>query len=156
MTTVTRSITFATKGRRKRAVVATSPTSGRTASDERQAETAAPNAVVGRVPRVARLMALAIRFDQLLRDGVVPNQTELAKLARVTQARMTQIMNLLHLAPDIQEAILFQPPVTEGHDPFTEHLLRGVTRDVRWDRQRALFTSNDDGSHSTMTVHHAD
>ncbi|MBX3354484.1 MAG: hypothetical protein KF724_02165 [Phycisphaeraceae bacterium] len=135
MTTVTRSITFATKGRRKRAVVATSPNAGRTASDECQAETAA----VGRVPRVARLMALAIRFDQLLRDGIVANQTELAKLARVTQPRMTQIMNLLHLAPDIQEAILFLPHVNEGRDPITERDLRVVARHSSWMRQQRCW-----------------
>ena len=60
----------------------------------------------GHVPRVIRLMALAIRFDQLIRDGVVADQAELARLGHVTRARLTQIMNLLNLAPDIQEAIL--------------------------------------------------
>ena len=35
----------------------------------------------------------------------------------VTRARMTQIMNLLNLAPDIQEELLLLPPVTEGRDP---------------------------------------
>jgi hypothetical protein len=69
---------------------------------------------MGRVPRVAKLMALAIRFDRLIREGKVADRSELARLAHVTQPRMTQIMNLLHLAPDIQEDILFLPPVTEG------------------------------------------
>ena len=58
---------------------------------------------MGRVPRVSKLMALAIRFDRLIREGKVADQSELARLAHVTQPRMTQIMNLLHLAPDIQE-----------------------------------------------------
>ena len=57
----------------------------------------------GRVPRISKLMALAIRFDGLIRDGKVRDMSELARLAHVTQPRMTQIMNLLHLAPDIQE-----------------------------------------------------
>jgi hypothetical protein len=51
-------------------------------------------------------MALAIRFDQLIRDGVVQDQAELARLGQVTRARMTQIMNLLNLAPDIQEDLI--------------------------------------------------
>ena len=68
-----------------------------------------PEAPHGRVPRVTKLMALAIRLDGLIRDGVVTDQAELARLGRVSRARLTQIMNLLWLAPDIQEAILFLP-----------------------------------------------
>jgi hypothetical protein len=59
----------------------------------------------GRVPRVARFMALALRFDQLIREGIIENYSELARLGHVTHARMSQIMNLLYLAPDIQEQI---------------------------------------------------
>src|SRR5687767_13266276 len=72
----------------------------------------------GRVPRVARFMALAIRFDQLIRVGGVADYAELARLAHVSRARITQFMNLLMLAPDIQEAILFLPRVDRGHDPI--------------------------------------
>ena len=61
-------------------------------------------------------MALAIRYDRLLREGVVADQTELARPAKVTQPRITQIMNLLHLSP-IQEELLFLPLVTSGKDP---------------------------------------
>jgi hypothetical protein len=74
---------------------------------------------MGRVPRVSKLMALAIRFDRLIREGNVADRSELARLAHVTQPRMTQIMNLLHLAPDIQEDLLFLPPVTEGRAQIT-------------------------------------
>jgi len=133
MTTVTRSIKFASKGRRKRAVVATTSGDEPLPSD---AQADGVNAPGGRVPRVARLMGLAIRFDQLLRDGVVANQTELARLARVTQPRMTQIMNLLHLAPDIQEDILFLPLVSEGRDAVSERDLRAITRCEPWPTQR--------------------
>jgi len=126
MTTVTRAIHFEIKARRKRIVDGPGP-----ASEE------AP--LPGRVPRVAKLMALAIRFDKLIADGVVANQSELAHLAQVTQPRMTQIMNLLHLAPDIQEEILFMGPVEEGRDPITERELRAVTQERCWRRQREIF-----------------
>jgi hypothetical protein len=63
------------------------------------------------IPRIARLMALAIRFDGLLREETIRDYAELARLGRVTRARMTQIMKLLDLASDIQEQILFLPPV---------------------------------------------
>lgn len=93
----------------------------------------------GRVPRVARLMALAIRFDALVREGAVSTQAELAAVGHVTRARVTQIMNLLHLAPDLQEAILFMPPVASGRDPVTEHELRPLAAEVDWELQRRLW-----------------
>src|SRR5688500_7517099 len=74
----------------------------------------AETASLGRVPRVSRLMALAIRFDDLLRRGEVKDLADIARLGHVTRARATQIMNLLMLAPDIQEALLFLPEVETG------------------------------------------
>jgi hypothetical protein len=93
----------------------------------------------GRVPRVAKLMALAIRFDGLIRDGVVADYAELARLGHVTRARITQIMNLLNLAPDIQEEILHQPRVESGRDPVTERDLRPIVVEVDWGRQRGMW-----------------
>jgi len=124
MTTVTRPIHFRVRQTRRRIV--TEP---------------APLPPPGRVPRVARLMALAIKFDRMLQDGVVGSQSDLASLARVTQPRMTQIMNLLHLAPDIQEEILFLPPVTEGRDPVTERDLRVAVTLMNWRDQREHWCS---------------
>lgn len=71
----------------------------------------------GTAPRVSRLMALALRMDELLAEGMVADQAELARLAHVTRPRVTQIMNLLHLAPDIQEAVLHLPLTVRG--PFS-------------------------------------
>lgn len=88
----------------------------------------------GKLPRVTRVMALAIKFDGMIRDGIVRDYADLARLGYVTRARMTQIMNMLNLAPDIQEQILLFPPTTTGRDPISEHALRRVTALVRWDR----------------------
>lgn len=93
----------------------------------------------GRLPRIAKLMALAIRFDHLLATGAMLDQAELADLGHVTRARVTQIMNLLHLAPDIQEEILFLPRVTEGRDPIPEWNVRCVAAEPDWQRQRAMW-----------------
>jgi hypothetical protein len=87
------------------------------------------------VPRIARLMALAIRFDAMLREGKFRDYAELAWLGRVTRARMTQIMQLLDLAPDLQEQILFLPPI-EG---LNERNLRPILRRIDWEQQRRLF-----------------
>ncbi len=93
----------------------------------------------GRVPRISRLMALAIRFDQLVRDGEVRDYAELARLAHVTRARMTQIMSLARLAPDIQEAILFLPRVERGNDPITLRHMLPIAVFVDWGRQRRMW-----------------
>jgi hypothetical protein len=87
------------------------------------------------IPRIARLMALAIRFEGLLRDETIRDYAELARLGRVTRARMTQIMKLLDLAPDIQEQILFLPPI-QG---LNERNLRRIVGRIDWDEQRRMF-----------------
>jgi hypothetical protein len=87
------------------------------------------------IPRIARLMALAIRFEGLLRDETIRDYAELAHLGRVTRARMTQIMKLLHLAPDIQEQILFLPRI-KG---LNERNLRPIVKEIDWDEQRRMF-----------------
>ncbi len=93
----------------------------------------------GTVPRISRLMALAIRFDGLIQRGEVQDYADLARLGYVTRARITQIMNLLNLAPDIQEELLFLPSTLEGRDPIRERDLRSIARVPHWSRQRALW-----------------
>lgn len=93
----------------------------------------------GRVPRIARLMALALKFDQLVRHGVIANYAELASLGLVTRARITQIMNLLQLAPDLQEAILFLPRTLRGRDPFHVRQLQPLTQEIDWCKQRQTW-----------------
>ena len=73
-----------------------------------------PPVPLGRVPRVARLLALALRLEQLVQAGVIANYAELARLGHVSRARVTQILNLRLLAPDLQEAVLFLPPTLRG------------------------------------------
>ena len=93
----------------------------------------------GRIPRVAKLMALAIRFEQLIANGDVADYAELARLTHVSRARITQIMNLLLLAPDIQEALLFLPPVERGRDAIRLSDLQRVALELDWGRQRDMF-----------------
>jgi hypothetical protein len=52
-------------------------------------------------------MALSLRFEMLLRRGEVASYAELARLGHVSCARISHILNLLHLAPDLQEELLF-------------------------------------------------
>jgi hypothetical protein len=96
-------------------------------------------ALAGRVPRIARLMALAIRFQGLIERGEVKDYAELARLGNVTRARVTQLMNLLNLAPDIQEQILFLPPIVSGSDPLKEWQIRPIIRGLHWLEQQKIW-----------------
>jgi hypothetical protein len=100
----------------------------------------------GSVPRVSKLMALAIRCEELVRRGEVADYADLGRLGHVTRARMTQIMNLLNLAPDIQEEILFLPRTTKGRDPIGERDLRPICALADWTRQRRLWQELQDPS----------
>lgn len=84
-------------------------------------------------------MALAIRFDGLVRGGEVRDYADLARLGYVTRARITQIMNLLNLAPDIQEGILFLPRTVKGRDPIRERDVRPIAAVPHWHRQRKMW-----------------
>ncbi len=139
--TVEFDVRFATSRRgRKRAIVGTPPPP--------------PQPHLGRVPRVARLMALAVRFDQLITDGKIAGYAEIARLGHVTRARVTQIMNLLHLAPDIQDEVLHLPLVEHGRDPITERHMRPIAAAIEWRKQRRLWKElrdrayREDGNHT--------
>ena len=93
----------------------------------------------GNIPRVSKLMALAIRFDGLVRRGEVRDYADLARLGYVTRARITQIMNLLNLATDIQEAILFLPRTIKGRDQLREKDVRPIAAVSHWSRQRKMW-----------------
>ena len=102
---------------------------------------APPELPAGRVPRVARLLALAHRLDRLLRQGVVKNYAGLARLGHVTRARISQVMNLLYLSPDVQEAVLFLPRTERGRDPIPLWRLQPIASTVDWKKQRTLWAS---------------
>ena len=61
----------------------------------------------GRAPRLARMVALAHKLEALVRSGAVKDYAELARLGHVSASRVSQILMLLHLAPAIQEEVLF-------------------------------------------------
>jgi len=91
-------------------------------------------------------MALAIHMQELVDSGEVIDYAELARLAHVSRARVTQIMNLLYLAPDIQEEILFLPRTDGSRAPIREHMVRPIAAVPNWSKQRRLW-SNLKGRH---------
>ena len=93
----------------------------------------------GRIPRIAKLVALASRMQSMIDSGQVESFQQLAKLGRISQPRMTQIMSLLNLAPDIQEELLYLPEIIQGKAQIHERLLRPLTREIDWRVQRRMW-----------------
>jgi hypothetical protein len=97
-------------------------------------------ALTGRLPRITRLLALAVRFEGLLQDGTARDYAELARLGGVSRARITQIMSLRKLAPVIQERILALPAVSSPVEALNERRLRGVAQQWDWREQVRMWT----------------
>lgn len=118
-------------------------TTGRTGSRVMQSgeRPALPELPPGRVPRVSKLMALAHRFDSLVRRGEVADFAAIAELGHVTRARVSQIVNLLNLAPDIQEAILFLPLVGGDREAVPESEIRRIAMEPDWAKQRVAWNA---------------
>src|ERR1700722_13474298 len=75
----------------------------------------------------------------LVRTGGVANYAQLARLGNVSRPRMTQILNLVNLAPDIQEAILFSPRIQGGRAPIILRDLQEIAAIPEWKLQRTSW-----------------
>jgi hypothetical protein len=93
----------------------------------------------GRVPRVSRLLALALHLDRLVRAGAIADYATLARLGHVSRARVSQIVSLLLLAPDIQETVLFLPPTQRGRDAIRLRQLQALAAMPDWRQQRSRW-----------------
>jgi len=89
------------------------------------------------VPKITRLLVLAHHFERLVREEVVKDYAEIARLTGLTRARVTQISNLTLLAPEIQNALL---RLSEGSH-VTERSLRPLISLPDWCSQGSLWES---------------
>jgi hypothetical protein len=99
----------------------------------------APERPKGRLPRITRYMSLAIYYEDLIRQGHVHDYAEIAALGHVTRARVTQIMNLRLLAPDLQERLLFLIRIVGGRDALSLRRLQPITLESDWRKQRECW-----------------
>jgi hypothetical protein len=118
------------RGAKKRIVEGTAP------SDE-------PKPALEQIPRISRYMALAIHFEDLIRQGVVTDYADLARLGHVTRARVTQIMNLRLLAPEIQEDLLFSEKEGDDRIPIQLTSLQVLATICSWRTQRQLWQNRE-------------
>jgi hypothetical protein len=91
---------------------------------------------VGRLPRVAQVMALAVQFQDMIQRGEARDYADLARVGCITRERMSQVMELIWLAPDIQQEILEFPPTTKPRFPIGEVAVRGIAANLDWSEQR--------------------
>lgn len=94
--------------------------------------TAAPK--TGRYPRAAQVLALALQFQEMIDRGEARDYADLARLGCVSRERISQIMMLVWLAPDIQQAVLRLRPSERA--PFSEGALRRIAKMPLWEDQR--------------------
>lgn len=88
---------------------------------------------------MSRLVALAIKLEQMVREGEACSYASLAAADQVSGARMSQIVALTNLAPAIQEQLLFLPRTVSGVDRMVEGDLRAIAGVVDWQQQMTLF-----------------
>ena len=126
---------------KRRIEVKNTPTGKRLVLASSAAAPAEPPQPEARVPNVSRLLALAIQFEEQIRSGAVRDQSALARRLKVTQPRMTQIMNLTLLAPAIQEQVLSLKAVRGRRDPVNERKLRRIAGEACWEKQARMWAS---------------
>jgi len=96
----------------------------------------APRSNVGRLPQITRVLALAIHFDDMIRQGDAKDYADIARLTCLCRERVSQVMRLTYLAPDIQMELLYLPPVPSGRYPISETAGRKIANLLSWDDQR--------------------
>jgi hypothetical protein len=90
----------------------------------------------GRLPQVTRVLALAIRFDEMICRGDARDYADVARQTCLCRERVSQIARLNYLAPDIQMELLYLPPVPTGRYPISETSLRRIANLLSWADQR--------------------
>jgi DNA invertase Pin-like site-specific DNA recombinase len=92
-----------------------------------------------RLPRITKLLALAVRFEELLRNGTAKDYADLARLGGVSRSRITQVMHLRNLAPALQERILLLSMGPQVGNTINERALRRISTLVDWREQITQF-----------------
>jgi hypothetical protein len=90
----------------------------------------------GRLPRVTQVLALAIHFENMIEQGNAKDYADLGRLGGLCRERVSQIMRLIYLAPDIQVELLYLPPVPTGRYPVSETAVRKIANLLSWVEQR--------------------
>jgi len=80
-----------------------------------------------KTPRVVELLQMAMEWQRQLDAGEMETQAAIARREGLTRARVTQIMAMLRLAPEIRKHILAMPEMV-GRPGISERALRPITQ----------------------------
>jgi hypothetical protein len=94
----------------------------------------------GRLPQITRVLSLAIHFDEMIRRGDAKDYADIARLSCLCRERVSQIVRLNYLAPDIQVELLYLPPTPTGRYPISEVAVRKIASLLSWADQRGEWT----------------
>ncbi len=102
---------------------------------------ARPNRSSDRQPaRVARMLALAHHIEAGLAAGRWPSASHAAGILGLSRNRLSQVIALINLAPDLQQQLLALEAV-DGREPTTERwLFESVVTLLEWSDQRRAWT----------------
>jgi len=95
----------------------------------------------GDLPQVTRIVALAIHFDEMIRRGEARDFADVGRLSCLCRERVSQVMRLLYLAPDIQMELLYLPPVPSRRYPISETAVRKIANLLSWEDQRREWSA---------------
>ena len=95
---------------------------------------------VRRPAKVARMLALAHHIQNAIDRGVVADRAAVARKLGFTRARITQLLDLVLLAPDIQARVL-ELEAIDGVEPMSERALRAVAHAGAWEAQRLRYSA---------------
>ncbi len=87
--------------------------------------------------RIARMLALAYFVERQIEVGAIKDYADAARRLGVSRARMSQVVDLVNLAPSVQERIL------GGDIMIAERNLRGPLRDPLWKNQEEAVLGSD-------------
>jgi len=93
---------------------------------------------VARTPRVVELLRKAMEWQSLMESGQIASQADIARQEGITRARVTQVMGMLRLVPEIQQTIL-AIPATVRRQNITERALRPIMQIEDQGQQAAMF-----------------
>jgi len=82
------------------------------------------------------VLALAIHLEDMIRRGEAKDYADLARLSCLCRERISQIIRLSYLAPDIQIELLYLPPTPTGSYPISETAVRRIANLLCWADQR--------------------
>lgn len=96
----------------------------------------APSRHTGRLPRITQVLSLAIHLEDMIKRGEAKDYADLGRLTCLCRERISQIVRLNYLAPDIQVELLYLPPTTSGRFPISETAVRKIANLLSWADQR--------------------